>query len=97
MSAYYILYNPIAANRHGKEKAQELKEVLKDESFIFEDITSVINYYNFFAKLEPDDKIVIAGGDGTLNRFINSTDGMDIKNDIYYYAAGSGNDFSEMF
>lgn len=35
MSAYYILYNPIAANRHGKEKAQELKEVLKDESFIF--------------------------------------------------------------
>lgn len=93
MSAYYILYNPIAANRHGKEKAQELKEVLKDESFIFEDITSVINYYNFFAKLEPDDKIVIAGGDGTLNRFINSTDGMDIKNDIYYYAAGSGNDF----
>ena len=93
MSAYYILYNPIAANRHGKEKAQELKEVLKDESFIFEDITSVINYYNFFSKLEPDDKIVIAGGDGTLNRFINSTDGMDIKNDIYYYAAGSGNDF----
>lgn len=93
MSAYYILYNPIAANRHGKEKAQGLKKVLKDESFIFEDITSVINYYNFFAKLEPDDKIVIAGGDGTLNRFINSTDGMDIKNDIYYYAAGSGNDF----
>lgn len=93
MSAYFILYNPIAANKHGKEKAQELKKVLRDESFIFEDITSVINYYNFFAKLEPDDKIVIAVGDGTLNRFINSTDGMDIKNDIYYYAAGSGNDF----
>lgn len=93
MSSYYILYNPIAANSHGKEKSQALKNILKGENFVFEDITSVINYYNFFAKLNPDDKIVIAGGDGTLNRFINSTDGMNIKNDIYYYAAGSGNDF----
>ena len=37
--------------------------------------------------------MIIAGGDGTLNRFVNDTEGLSIPNDILYYAIGSGNDF----
>jgi len=36
---------------------------------------------------------VIAGGDGTLNRFINDTAPLQIGCHIYYFATGSGNDF----
>lgn len=36
---------------------------------------------------------MIAGGDGTLNRFINDADGLSLPAEIYYYAVGSGNDF----
>jgi diacylglycerol kinase family enzyme len=35
---------------------------------------------------------MLAGGDGTINKFINLTDGLNVK-DVWYYAAGSGNDF----
>lgn len=43
--------------------------------------------------MDEDDVIILCGGDGTLNRFINDTDGIAIKNDILYYAIGTGNDF----
>ena len=93
MSCYRILYNPLASNQKGKEHAMALEKILGSENCLFEDITQIKNYYNFFSKLSSDDKVVIAGGDGTLNKFINSTDKMKFKNDIYYFAAGSGNDF----
>ena len=54
----------------------------------------VTSYVTFFAGLEVSDDVIICGGDGTLNRFINDTNGIDIKNNIYYYAIGSGNDFA---
>ncbi len=53
-----------------------LKKILGSENCLFEDITEIKNYYNFFSKLSSDDKVVIEGGDGTLNKFINSTDKM---------------------
>jgi diacylglycerol kinase family enzyme len=36
---------------------------------------------------------VICGGDGTLNRFVNETDGLEIACEISYLALGTGNDF----
>ena len=36
---------------------------------------------------------MIAGGDGTLNCFINDTASLMIDRNIYYFATGSGNDF----
>ena len=37
--------------------------------------------------------MIVCGGDGTLNRFINDTEGVDFACDVLYYALGSGNDF----
>ena len=44
--------------------------------------------------MENGDFIVIAGGDGTLNNFVNKTEGIAYKGEIYYFANGSGNDFA---
>ncbi len=43
--------------------------------------------------LEPQDVLVLTGGDGTINRFLNEADYDAFENEILYYATGSGNDF----
>ncbi|MBP3372715.1 MAG: diacylglycerol kinase family protein, partial [Clostridia bacterium] len=44
--------------------------------------------------LQPDDFLIIAGGDGTLNRFVNDTAHLKIHQRILYFPVGSGNDFA---
>jgi diacylglycerol kinase family enzyme len=43
--------------------------------------------------LTENDVFVLCGGDGTLNRFVNDTEGLDIPCDILYVASGTGNAF----
>lgn len=90
---YRILYNPLSAHGQGKFRAQELRDVLDGKEFAYADIREISDYKAFLAELNEDDAIVIAGGDGTLNRFVNNIDGLPFSNDVYYYAIGSGNDF----
>ena len=87
---YYVLFNPHAGNGLGEEKARALT---MDAELCFCDMTKLDSYEAFFAGIEPEDGVIIAGGDGTLNRFLNDTEGLSIPNDILYYAIGSGNDF----
>lgn len=89
---FHILYNPHAGNGCAEEETK-LISALADAETVRYDITSIGSYSDFFAGISESDSIVICGGDGTLNRFINDTEGIKIKNDIFYYALGSGNDF----
>lgn len=89
---YLVLFNPLAHSNTGKKKAETLKEKLTDGSVEFADLTSE-PYTEYISALGSDDKIIVCGGDGTLNRFINKIDGMKIPNKILYYPTGSGNDF----
>ena len=73
MITYHVLYNPHAGNGRGKEAAYRLATLLPDDKILFQDITEVDDYGGFFDSLSHDDRVVIAGGDGTLNRFINDT------------------------
>ena len=89
---YYILYNPLAGHGNQEEKNSALKAHLDGEC-VECDVTGIKDYREFVASLDKDDKIVISGGDGTINRFVNSVDTDNIDNDILYYASGNGNDF----
>lgn len=86
----YIFFNPLSGNGSCENKMEAL-EAYGERVYI--DLTKETDFKNRLLSLESDDKIIICGGDGTLNRFINSLQGMDIKNDILYFATGSGNDF----
>lgn len=88
----YVLYNSLSNNKAGKEAIAPLLEKLKDEKVETIDITTIFNYASFFESKQTDDKFIICGGDGTINRFVNNTKDIE-KHNIYYYAAGSGNDF----
>ena len=87
----YVLFNPLAGNGRG-EKSVNSVEIQKDEA-VFLDMTEITDYKAFCETLLPQDKIIVCGGDGTLNRFINAIDGIELKNEIFYIGAGSGNDF----
>ena len=89
----HVLYNPHAGNGRGTEAAQKLRALLPDGELLFYDITEIGDYGAFFASLPAGDRVVIAGGDGTLNRFINDTASLCPGQSIYYFATGSGNDF----
>lgn len=88
----YALYNPYAGNKTCEEQSKKLNEIYNDKSLAFRSIAD-LSYEEFFSGLDKDDKVIICGGDGTLNRFVNETANIEIHNDILYYAAGSGNDF----
>lgn len=81
-----VLYNPLANNGRGKENAAKLAEVL-DEQITFKDIRDAK-----ISDFSPEDKLIVCGGDGTLSRLVNRVG--DTDREIYYYAVGSGNDFS---
>ncbi len=93
MAKYNVLYNPLAGNGKGENAAKKLKELLNGDELTFTDMTKVSDYRALFASMPEDERVIISGGDGTLNRFINDTEEVAFANPVYYYATGSGNDF----
>ena len=90
--AYYILYNPKAGNGNAQSEIETLS-VFCGQSPTALDITKIESYAELLTPLTEEDTVIVCGGDGTLNRFINDTDGLSIACDVLYYALGSGNDF----
>ena len=67
----YVLYNPQAGNNQGFEKSTGLESIYKAQKLEFLNIAEISDYNTFFnEKIKEDDSVIIAGGDGTLNRFI---------------------------
>lgn len=88
----YILYNPLAGNGRGLERAHEAerRQGWRDATYL--DITGM-DAAAFLEMLPSGDRVMLAGGDGTLNHFVNGLNGRLPRQPIWYYPAGSGNDF----
>lgn len=93
MAKYNVLYNPLAGNGKGENAAKKLKDLMNGDELTFTDMTKVSDYRALFASMPEDERVIVSGGDGTLNRFINDTEEVAFANPVYYYATGSGNDF----
>ena len=85
----YYLYNSLSNNGL---KPEFLNVVERLENNEVKEIID-LDYQEFLTSLKIDDEIVIVGGDGTLNYFVNEIKDLNIKNNIYYRASGTGNDF----
>ncbi|MBQ4617193.1 MAG: diacylglycerol kinase family protein [Clostridia bacterium] len=91
MTLTYLLYNPLSGNETEEEMC--LLES-KYAQAVRIDLTRIGDYAAFFRGLEPEDDVILCGGDGTINRFVNELRGVSYPNRVYLYAAGSGNDFA---
>ena len=92
MEKIYIVYNPLSCSGKGKESAEKAAEFYKGAEIVYKDICAT-TYGDIFAEAAPEDKVVICGGDGTLNHFINDSADVNFSSSIFYFATGTGNDF----
>lgn len=93
MAIGYVLYNPKAGKGNDIEDLKFLEKVVAAR-LKFINMLKIVDYPAFLSGLDENDFIIIAGGDGTLNFFVNKTEGVDFKNEILYYPNGNGNDFA---
>lgn len=93
MGIGYVLYNPKAGVDNNIDEIKLLEVVMKEE-LKFINILNVNDYRVFLTGLAPDDFLILVGGDGTLNRFVNDTEGIDFDNEVLYFPNGTGNDFA---
>ncbi len=88
-----VLYNPMAARGRGRELAEKSPFVMQNAAQCrLMDITKG-NAFGELQTLSADDRAIVAGGDGTLNCFINELYGAQVSCPLYLMPVGSGNDF----
>ena len=88
-----ILYNKLSIGGQGLVAAEKLLLRLQAPEYRLVSVTDVEDYTAFFAELAKDEQLIVLGGDGTLNRFLNDTDSIRGSRSIYFAPNGSGNDF----
>ena len=85
----YIFYNSRAGGGIAEEKAKAYASKIGADDSVYD--VRKINYADIVTDSEKD--IIIFGGDGTLNRFVNATAGLKLENRVFIYPLGTGNDF----
>ena len=88
----YVLSNHSAGGNFLKNE-KRVKEMFSGERVEFFLCSDVDDKREFLKKITESDTLVIIGGDGTLNKFVNSIDDIEYPFPIYCYAGGTGNDF----
>lgn len=90
-----LLYNPLSRNGKDPKFIDKIVKHLEHEgrTVQVEDILKVGNVDEFIHQLHPEDRVILVGGDGTLNRLVNVIHGKTFTQDLDMYQAGTGNDF----
>ena len=91
--SFCVLYNPLSSTGTGEDKARHLTDILgKDIKIEYKSLLEIEDKRAFLDSLPADTCPIVTGGDGTLSRFVDELGGNPTR-DIYYYPAGTGNDF----
>ena len=90
----YLLFNPLSGKNDQPRENAEAFSVVEELPTKLIDITQIHSFTDFFDILEPTDDVVLFGGDGTVGMLVNALYDYPLKNEIYYYPCGTGNDFA---
>lgn len=92
---YLIIHNPLSRNRKGKRATKKLIKYLNktNQDFMLRSSLKINDINDYLKNKSEDDKVLITGGDGTINYLINKFDFTAINHQIYLEKSGSGNDF----
>lgn len=88
----YVLSNHRAGGNY-EENERRVKEEFSGEEIRLFDSCEIEDKREFVSKIKEGDTLVIIGGDGTLNRFVNAVGKSEFPFPVFCYAGGTGNDF----
>ncbi|MDY0075144.1 MAG: diacylglycerol kinase family protein [Acholeplasmataceae bacterium] len=90
-----ILYNPLSRNGKNEKFIQKIMHKLKLDGrpVVSYNILAIDDVDSFVSGCNEDDRIIVIGGDGTINHLANRIHHMSITQDLCLYQAGTGNDF----
>jgi diacylglycerol kinase (ATP) len=90
-----LLYNPLSRNGKNPKFIEKITKHLRKRgnAVVSYSLLSIDNVDSFLSGCAETDRIIIVGGDGTINRLANVIQNLDIKQEIFMYQAGTGNDF----
>ncbi|MBN2604799.1 MAG: hypothetical protein JXR62_03100 [Bacilli bacterium] len=90
-----ILYNPLSKNSKSNIQTHKLVRYYKKNNIPFrlKSILKIDDMRDFLETKQQFNKVILLGGDGTINHFVNNTIDYAIRQDIYLKKNGSGNDF----
>lgn len=90
-----VLYNPLSRNGKKESFIQDVVSQLEEKgnSVRKQNILDIKDIPEFLKTIEDDDRIILVGGDGTLNRLANRIYELDYPQQLFMYQAGTGNDF----
>lgn len=89
----YFLYHTFTVSGRMRRAIRRAEKHFKDAQIVRKTVSEIGDYPTFFASLDPQDEVVILGGDGTLFFFANVMRGVKLTNNVYACKAGTGNDF----
>jgi diacylglycerol kinase family enzyme len=90
-----LLFNPLSRNGNNPKFIDKITKQLNKLGHDVEhvNILDVEDVEAFVKSRHKDDRIILVGGDGTLNHIANRIYGLTYPQDLYMYQAGTGNDF----
>ncbi len=88
----YVLSNRTAGGNF-LENEKRVAELFPDTDIEFSMSLNIDDKRKYISRIGEGDALVIIGGDGTLNKFVNAIDDKDYPFPIYCFAGGTGNDF----
>lgn len=92
----FILYNPYS-EKFKKTKKLYKKISKKNDCYMLNLLDIATKEESFIGGLTEDDEIILCGGDGTANKFLNAIKGLKIKCKVLFYSCGLGNDLKREF
>lgn len=89
-----VLCNPRANNGKGDQAKEAVRAALAGKDLEFINVIG-LDYRALLAELTEEDEVILVGGDGTLNFFVNAIGDEPLRPSVYTFPAGSGNDFAK--
>lgn len=90
-----LLFNPLSRNGRKEKFIKSIVDHLenKGNKVKTQNLLDITDVKAFLETLDPHDRLILVGGDGTLNRLANKIYDLEYPNPLYMYQAGTGNDF----
>ncbi len=90
-----ILYNPLSKNSKSNVQTHKLVRQYKTNKvpFRLKSILKIDDIKTYLDNKKEIDKVILLGGDGTVNRFVNDIVDYNLIQDIMLKPNGSGNDY----